>query len=301
MTDLMAVRVELKDFKKVNHISIYNPRCFLRIGGPTVPEIIISDYFYGDEAVQFTFFKMPRQLITDPKLQGLSADAKLLYGLLLDRVGLSTRNNWHDSTERIYIYYTIKEICGAISCGRNKAMRLLSELDTVKGIGLIERIKQGQGKPDKIFVKQIIVQKNTEKFPKTEQESTAPISEVDFSDVQRLENPTSRSRKNRRLEVSKTAPNKTDKNQTDFIQTNLSIYPQERTKVRLIDGYEQKEKKESELSKEQWVITVPLLCCLFLHRTSYAQNKPPGYSAQDNAVHGAVPASMSFDSTNDPC
>ena len=108
-------------------------------------EIILSDYFYGDETTaHFTFFKSPCQLITDPCFKRLSSEVKLLYGMLLDRMGLSAKNGWHDDTGRIYIYYTVKEICENIGCGRNKAMRLLAELDTVKGkgIGLIERVKQ---------------------------------------------------------------------------------------------------------------------------------------------------------------
>ena len=168
-----------------------------------MPEIILSDYFCGDKAAQFTFFKMPRQLIDDPRFESLSATAKLLYGMLLDRMSLCARNGWHDDAGRVYIYYTVKEVCQDIGCGRNKAMRLLAELDTVKGIGLIERIKQGQGKPDKIFVKKISVHEDTEISDTTEPNSAAPVSEVDFSDVQKSEIPTSRGRENRLLKFQK--------------------------------------------------------------------------------------------------
>ena len=61
-----------------------------------MPEIILSDYFYGDESEEFVFFKIPRQLITNPKFKHVSTDAKLLYGMLLDRMSLSARNDWHD-------------------------------------------------------------------------------------------------------------------------------------------------------------------------------------------------------------
>jgi hypothetical protein len=99
-------------------------------------EIILSDHFYGDEAAQFTFFKMPRQLFDVPCFKCLSVAAKLLYGMLLDRMSLSSRNGWHDDAGRVYIYYTVKEVCQDIGCGRNKAMRLMAELDTVKGYWL---------------------------------------------------------------------------------------------------------------------------------------------------------------------
>ena len=119
-----------------------------------MPEIILSDYFYGDESEEFVFFKIPRQLITNPKFKHVSTDAKLLYGMLLDRMSLSARNNWYDSdTWRVYIYYTVEEICEDMTCGRDKAMKLLAELDTGRDIGLIERVKQGQGRPAKIYVK----------------------------------------------------------------------------------------------------------------------------------------------------
>ena len=59
----------------------------------TMPEIILSDYFYGDESEEFVFFKIPRQLITDPKFKHVSTDAKLLYGMLLDRMRKNVRRS----------------------------------------------------------------------------------------------------------------------------------------------------------------------------------------------------------------
>ena len=111
------------------------------------------EYFYGEQADSYSFYRIPRQLITGEKYKGLSVEAKLLYGMMLDRMGLSLRNGWLDKTGRVYIYYTVEEIQGDLGCGHVKAGRLLAELDTVKGIGLIERVRQGQGKPTKIYVK----------------------------------------------------------------------------------------------------------------------------------------------------
>ena len=184
---------------------------------------MLSDYIYSDTVSQVAFFKIPHQLIDNPCFKSLSTAAKLLYGMMLDRMSLSAQNGWHDNTGRVYIYYTVNDVCQDIGCGRNKAMRLLAELDTVKGIGLIERKKQGQGRPDKIFVKRITVQENAENAPETEQVPTTPVSEVDFSDVHRSEKPTSRGRKNRRLEVSKANPNKTDENQNNEARMDRSI------------------------------------------------------------------------------
>lgn len=112
------------------------------------------DYYYGDESNQFAFYRIPRQLITGEAFKKLSTDAKLLYGLLLDRMGLSAKNGWYDDMGRVFIYYTLDEIQEDLNCGHEKAVRLLAELDTgKKGFGLIERVKQGQGRPTKIYVK----------------------------------------------------------------------------------------------------------------------------------------------------
>ena len=106
------------------------------------------DYYYGDESNQFAFYRIPRQLITGEAFKKLSTDAKLLYGLLLDRMGLSAKNGWYDDMGRVFIYYTLDEIQEDLNCGHEKAVRLLAELDTgKKGFGLIERVKQGQGRP----------------------------------------------------------------------------------------------------------------------------------------------------------
>lgn len=118
-----------------------------------MPEHIAFEYFFGDEAEQFSYFRIPRQLIRSPQFKVLSTDAKLLYGMFLDRMGLSLKNGWFDDLGRAYIYHAVDEIREDMNCGNDKALKFLSELDTQKGIGLVERIKQGQGKPTKIYVK----------------------------------------------------------------------------------------------------------------------------------------------------
>ena len=114
---------------------------------------MIYDYFYGTESEMFSFFRIPRNLIIDPHFKPLSTDAKLLYGLLLDRMSLSAANQWLDDAGRVYIYFPVSEVEEKMNCGHEKAGKMLRELD---GIGLIERIKRGQGKPTIIYVKQFI-------------------------------------------------------------------------------------------------------------------------------------------------
>ena len=111
-------------------------------------------YFYGEESEQFRFYRIPRLLITGEQFKNLSTDAKLLYGLLLDRMSLSAKNGWYDDRGRVYIYYPLEEIMTDMNCGKDKGVKLLAELDTSRGIGLIERVKQGQGRPTRIYVKQ---------------------------------------------------------------------------------------------------------------------------------------------------
>lgn len=190
-----------------------------------MPEAAISDYFYGDEAEQFIYFRIPRQLITDPRFKHLSTDAKLLYGMLLDRMSLSVKNGWYDEDGRVYIYYTVEEICGDMNCGRDKAMKMLADLDTKKGVGLIRRVRQGQGKPTKLYVKRFTTGAVPPQPAPPEPPPFMPFSGVDFSGVQKSSPPTSASRESRRAGVEKTDPNYTKSNQTDFSYPDPSIYP----------------------------------------------------------------------------
>ena len=118
-----------------------------------MPEPAMLDYFYGDEAEQYTFYRIPKVLFTDPAYRRISSDAKILYGLMLDRMGLSVRNGWLDDCQRVFIYFTLEDALEYLCCGHTKAVSLFAELD--KG-GLIERKKQGQGKPTKIYVKNFV-------------------------------------------------------------------------------------------------------------------------------------------------
>lgn len=110
-------------------------------------------YYYGNEADQYTFYRLPKALFTNNRYKDLSDGAKILYGLMLDRMGLSSKNGWTDEQDRVYIYFTLEDVQEYMNCQRDKGMKLLAELDTVKGVGLIERVKQGLGKPAIIYVR----------------------------------------------------------------------------------------------------------------------------------------------------
>lgn len=120
-----------------------------------MPSNLNLDY-YGNEAEQYSFYRIPKALLTDPRYKGVSIEAKVLYGLLLDRMGLSVKNGWMDSERRVYIYFTQEDAMALMRCGKDKATKLFRELDQ-DGIGLIERKKQGRGRPTQIYVKNFIL------------------------------------------------------------------------------------------------------------------------------------------------
>ena len=96
-------------------------------------------YFHDYESEQFAFYRIPKVLFTDEYFRNLSSDAKVLYGLMLDRMALSIRHQWFDEEGKVYIIFTVEQVIQYMNCGRDKAMKTLAELDTKKGIGLIEQ------------------------------------------------------------------------------------------------------------------------------------------------------------------
>lgn len=157
------------------------------------------DYFYGPQAEQFSFFRIPKVLFTDKQFENISTDAKVLYGMMLDRVSLSVKNDWLDEEGRVYIIFTLQEIMEEMNCGDQKATKLQVELE--KKCGLIERKRQGQGKPTLIYVKNF-------------------ISSVPESRIKNRENHESRIVKNGSPDSRKSRANNTDNNKTDSNDTD---------------------------------------------------------------------------------
>lgn len=207
-------------------------------------DVQVFDYYYGDESSQFSFYRIPRPLIRDKRFKGLSTEAKLLYGLMLDRMGLSAKNGWYDDKGRVYIYYTAEEIREDLCCGNDKALKLLAELDMKKGYGLIERIKQGQGKPTKIYVKRF----TTRTVPEPPTLSEVRGADIGFSDFQTSEKPMSGPRRIRCLDLGKADPSYIESNQTDFIYPDPSINPLSALSAsRWIDRNEQRREVEENI------------------------------------------------------
>ena len=127
------------------------------------------NYFSGDQSLQFAFYRIPKLLFTDKRFFGLSTDAKLLYGLLLDRMSLSVKNGWADADGRVYIIFTLAEIQKSLGCVEKSAVKYMKELEK---IGLIEKKRQGQGKPTLIYVKNFVSQETLQ--VKTGKVSSSP-------------------------------------------------------------------------------------------------------------------------------
>lgn len=187
----------------------------MRKGGNRVSDEMNFQYYYGAEAEQFTFYRIPKLLITDGFFRELSSDAKILYGLMLDRMSLSIKNGWIDEQKRAYIYFSLEDAMEYLNIGRNKALKIMAELDTETGIGLIERRKQGQGKISKIYVKKFI--KRTSETTGTvasEEEKASP--EVYNLNFMKFKNQTSKSPEFKLLEVYKSNPNKNKENDNKY-------------------------------------------------------------------------------------
>lgn len=117
------------------------------------------NYFYNRDGDKFNFIRVPQVFFEDDIFKNLSSDAKLLYSILLARIGLSYKNGWVDECGRVFIIFTLKEIMEKMNCAKSSAVKILDELDAKKGIGLIERKRLGLGKPNIIYVKDFL---NTE-------------------------------------------------------------------------------------------------------------------------------------------
>ena len=179
------------------------------------------DYYYGVEAEQFTFVRVPKMLFTDKEhFGGLSNEAKLLYGLLLERMSLSRKNNWIDKHNRVYIIFPVEEIEESLDVGHEKALNLLKELDDQSGIGLVKKKRRGLGLPSILYVKNFIVkgEKSTDYVP-TSRSTENGIQEVGKTDFKKSENQTSANSKSRLLEVRNSDSNNIDINNTDMSYT----------------------------------------------------------------------------------
>ena len=177
------------------------------------------DYFHGMEAEQYSFYRVPKVLFTAECFKSLSCEAKVLYGLMLDRMSLSIKNRWFDEEDRVYIIFTVEEIMELLGCGRQKAIKNIAELDSEKGIGLIEKKRLGLGKPNVIYVKNFMIKECQETGNKE-------IQPEDAENTQKYENQTSRSMKSGFQEVPKSNFQKYENQTSGSMKTELQEVPE---------------------------------------------------------------------------
>lgn len=163
------------------------------------------------ETRQFQFAKVPMALFADDRYKHLSPAAKLLYALLLDRMGLSELNGWVDSEGEIFIFCTLKEVGRLLRCRHDKATSVMRELEQNS---LLRRERQGLGKPDRIYVLPF----------STECDISAPC---DNSADQNSDSPHSGMPETSTLERDESASNQIERNYTNNNHTHLSIYPED--------------------------------------------------------------------------
>ncbi len=189
------------------------------------------NYFYGTQADQYSFYRIPKALFQNDYFRNLSSDAKILYGLMLDRMSLSIKNQWFDEKNRAYIYFSIEDIMELLNCGRNKAIKSMQELDKENGIGLIEKKRQGFGKTNIIYVKSFMMQEEKtelenaaiEKFTFQTDEEKETDTEVYKTNFKKSQKETSRSPENKLQEVY--ISNSNNNNSSYNKKSDIESYP----------------------------------------------------------------------------
>jgi len=172
------------------------------------------NYYYGSEADQFSFIRIPKIMLIDKVFQTLSMGAKVLYGVLLDRMSLSMKNGWLDEEHRVYIIYQIGEIQEDLGFTKKKAMDLLAELEE---FGLLEKKRRGHGLPNILYVKSFMADKETrgsetgtseaeQEQDRSPENSTSEPETFDSFDSRSAENSTQEVPKSALLEVPESAP-----------------------------------------------------------------------------------------------
>ena len=181
------------------------------------------DYFRGMEAEQYSFYRVPKVLFTAECFKSLSCEAKVLYGLMLDRMSLSIKNRWFDEEDRVYIIFTVEEIAELLNCGTQKAVKLMKELDSNQGIGLIEKKRLGLGKPNVIYVKNFLVK---EKISSEQEEKTLENPE----NTQNSENHNSRNVKTTIQEFPESQFKNSENHNSGMVKTTNQEFPESQFK-----------------------------------------------------------------------
>lgn len=181
------------------------------------------DYYYGKEADTFSFYRVPKILFSEAYFKGLSVEAKVLYGLMLDRMSLSMKNQWIDAEGKVYINFSVENIQEYMGCSKNKAVAILKELDSDGGIGLVEKKRMGQGKPTIIYVKNFASREFLQNCNSWDSAQNRGVSESQKINFLSPMNEDSRGARFTILESQNMGANNTNITQTDISETKSNL------------------------------------------------------------------------------
>ena len=87
----------------------------------------MTETFFKKEVEKYQYIQMPKWLFKEP-YKSLSSNAKLMYAMLFNRLGLSLSNAWHDSKGQVFMYFTNAEFCEELGCSENTVTKTKKEL-----------------------------------------------------------------------------------------------------------------------------------------------------------------------------
>ncbi len=165
------------------------------------------------------FYQLPKVFFTNEKYMQLSNDAKIAYALLKDRLELSIKNNWFDENGDIFFIFTNDKLKNILNCHDGKLTKIKKELSKAD---LLEQVRCGQGKPNKLYLKNpAITKEDVYEIKKQEETSGEPSHDAEMrkSHFKKCENRISRNAKIAQQEMRKSHTNDTDLSNTYYIET----------------------------------------------------------------------------------
>ena len=112
------------------------------------------EYFSDYQSGQFDFIRIPRVMMTEEVFAPLSMQAKIMYGMLLDRMKLSYKNKWVDEENKVYIVYPVNEMAKDMNISQRTVINCLGEL---MGLGLIDKKQMGAGRRNVLYIKKFVI------------------------------------------------------------------------------------------------------------------------------------------------
>lgn len=185
--------------------------------------IISENEMFGQSESTQAFAKLPKLLITEPQYKHLTAQHILAYTLMRDRLQLSITNQMKDKDGTPFIHYDLGNVAEDIRCGEKKAGQLVNDLDNM---GLIRKVRQGLGKPNRIYVHDVFESEPPTRLDRTHSEDgQGPVEEQFKSCRKNISEPSTGQTRAVELTVLDKfsgQSNKTDNNKTEISKTKIS-------------------------------------------------------------------------------